>query len=277
MTTDVNRNSSSANKVAIWSVPRSLSTVLTRSISAPSNCEVYFEYYGTACCFGPERIYSPPAFRGQPPKQPEFTFDWVKKTVEKDHHGKDLILLKDPAYTVKKDGKYSMLPEGFKHTFMIRHPAKVFRSMAVMIKEMPFPIRSYLPNCDCIFKEMLDLHKYVTEELNQRSVIVDADDLVKHPQEVLRSFCESVDIEFVPEMLKWNSSHEPPSHWNMSPTFREMSSILKDHRHAYQSTGIDSFKDDDELDMNNLSDEIRELTKIALPSYEALYERRLQL
>ena len=107
MTTDVNRNSSSPNKVAIWSVPRSLSTVLTRSISTPSNCEVYFEYYGTACCFGPERICSPPAFRGQPPKQPEFTFDWVKKTVEKDHHGRDLILLKDPAYTVKKDGEYS--------------------------------------------------------------------------------------------------------------------------------------------------------------------------
>ena len=172
--------------------------------------------------------------------------------------------------------EYSMLPEGFKHTFMIRHPAKVFRSIAVMIKEMPFPIRSYLPKCDCIFKEMLDLHKHVTEELNQPSVIVDADDLVKHPQEVLRLFCESVDVEFVPEMLKWNSSHEPPSHWNMSPTFRMMSSILKDHRHAYQSTSIDNFKEDDELDMNNLSDEIRELTKIALPSYKELYEKRIQ-
>ncbi|XP_072030303.1 uncharacterized protein [Amphiura filiformis] len=278
MSTDINRNSTDPNKVAIWSVPRSLSTVLTRCISSSSaECEVYFEYYGTACCFGPERVCSPPAFRGQPPKQPEYSYEWVKKTLESDHTGKQLIIVKDPAYTVKVDGNYDMLPNGFKHTFMVRHPAKVFRSMAVMIKEMPFPIKSYLPNCRCIFQELVDLYKYVTDELHQHSVIVDADDLVQNPEETLQLYCDAVDLTYDRQMMKWSPSADPPSYWNMSPTFREMTSMLGINHHAYQSTCVDQLKaDGDVIDMSKLSKEIQELTDIALPSYKELYEKRLR-
>ncbi len=278
MSTDVNRNNpSDLKRVAIWSVPRSRATVLTRSISSCTsiNCDVYFEYYGTACCFGPERVCSPPAFKGKPPKQPEYSYEWVKKTLESDHPGKQLIILKDPAYTVKIDGNYDMLPKGFKHTFMIRHPVKVYRSIAVMIKEMPFPIRSYLPETECIFKELVDLYKHVTEELQQPSVIVDADDLVKNPEETLQLYCEAIGLTFDQEMLQWTSLNEPPPHWKMSPTFREMITMLGVHP-AYQSTGVHRYNSqEDDFDMNTLSKEIQELTEIALPSYNEMHKKRL--
>lgn len=286
-TADINSNHSSTsgskvlNRLAIWSVPRSLSTVLTRCISMTSNkCQVYFEYYGTACCFGPEKVCCPPSFKGQPPKQPEYTYEWVKQTLEGDHPDQELVILKDIAYAARLEGQFDMIPKGYKHTFIIRHPAKVFRSMAVMIKEMPFPIRSYLPKSACIFQELLELHQHVTSAAHQQqSIIIDADDLIAKPAETLRLYCEAVGVSFSPDMLKWDPCNDPPTHWNMSPTFRQMTSMLKVHHHAYQSTGIDNYNNagsDHGLDMSKLSPEIQNLTEVAMPSYLQLYEKRLR-
>ena len=38
--------------------------------------------------------------------------------------------------------------------------------------------------------------------------VIDADDLLDDPEEYLRAFCQSVGIEFTPEMLNWDSKEE---------------------------------------------------------------------
>lgn len=38
--------------------------------------------------------------------------------------------------------------------------------------------------------------------------VVDADDLLDHPAEVIREFCRDVGIEYSPKMLKWGESEE---------------------------------------------------------------------
>ena len=50
-----------------------------------------------------------------------------------------------------------------------------------------------------------DLIKGVTGE---EIALVDADDLVREPEKILRKYCEMVGVEFKKEMLEWKAEEE---------------------------------------------------------------------
>ena len=54
------------------------------------------------------------------------TYSWVKNTLAAEYPGMTYVLCHDQAHGVKK--RYQYLPSGYRHTFLIRHPHKVFPS-----------------------------------------------------------------------------------------------------------------------------------------------------
>ena len=53
-------------------------------------------------------------------------YEFVKSIQEADYPDKQLVFYKDMAYGLQ--GKYELLPEGYRHTFLIRNPYRAFPS-----------------------------------------------------------------------------------------------------------------------------------------------------
>ena len=159
-------------KAVAWGVPRSLSSVFTQCISSRGNVEVFFEYFATAAHGGPEKIFKTPGNLPNDVREPDFTFQYVKDQLEAEYPGRDMIFLKGMAYAI--DGRYDKLPEGFLHTFLIRHPGRVFPSLVRLAGNFP-PIfgdvsfKELNPGPGQGYKEQWDLFQYVTKELKQPS------------------------------------------------------------------------------------------------------------
>ncbi len=56
------------------------------------------------------------------------------------------------------------------------------------------------------YKELYQLFEKAADFSGRTPVLIDADDLVRHPAATLQIYCERVGIPFIPEALNW----EPP-------------------------------------------------------------------
>ena len=54
------------------------------------------------------------------------------------------------------------------------------------------------------FKEQLLMYNFVTKDLKLEAIVIDADDLMKNPREVLQQYCAFVGLQFDDRMLDWS-------------------------------------------------------------------------
>ncbi|XP_072043268.1 uncharacterized protein [Amphiura filiformis] len=176
-------------------------------------------------------------------------------------------------------GKFDILPEGYRHTFLIRNPARVFRSYySLLVDKIGLPsLKSFLPECYA-YKEMCDLHDYVTKELKQNSVIVDAGDLKADPEGIMRSYCNSTGIPFQESMLSWKPELPNPPDWKAPFLCWMGNKQVGMYNAAFGSSGFKQSVDGDALPINveELSGEVKECTEYSMPYYEKLYALRLK-
>ena len=134
-------------RVILWSIPRTLSTVFEKCIAYIKDVQIINEPYASACYFGPESsivqrrgpdvpshvedILKEPGTGGD--SKPGWfqvstcTYQWVKDTLDANYSGKSLIFSKNMAHVMTD--RFDMLPSsGYRHTFIIRHPHKLFPS-----------------------------------------------------------------------------------------------------------------------------------------------------
>ena len=140
------------------------------------------------------------------------------------------------------DGHYNALPNGYRHTFLIRHPYKVFESlknmwsMAMGDKRLP-EMTPLLPP-GYFFKEMNDLVEYVKKkELELEPIIIDADDLLANTPGVMKAYCEAVGIPYSDSLLKWPAGSDAMlGKWMCSEEFLQNGEIA--HKSTFWSTGF---------------------------------------
>lgn len=149
----------------------------------------------------------------------KFNYDWVKEQLEKPlAEGKTFMFIKDGSFGI--DGHYDKLPKmKAKHTFLIRHPKRTALSVRRLLrhlvefegKEEDFDIGSGHPfmaweklSPDSLFK----IWNYVRENIDPNPIVIDADDLQSHPEQILRKYCEAVGIPFKKQYLNWDKSDE---------------------------------------------------------------------
>ena len=259
---------SKPTKIALWCVPRTLSSVFCKSIAEEGNSQVFFECFVGAVHSGPEQTISHPVI-GNVVSEPNFTYKYVKDEMEKELPEKELYFVKDMGYALA--GRYDSLPDGYQHTFLMRHPARVFKSHALLMKKIGMPtMKSFLPK-GYAFKELYDLYEYVTKELKQKSVVIDAEDLKANPKGIMSAYCHATGIPFQEDMLSWSPEVPNPKAWKAPPTCWIGNQMFGMYKEAFESTEFRS-SDPKPIDMGELSGEVKECVEFCMPYYEKLRE-----
>ncbi|KAK9766311.1 hypothetical protein K7432_004687 [Basidiobolus ranarum] len=91
------------------------------------------------------------------------------------------------------------------NTFLIRDPKKsVVSFYKASISESTG--WGYFDPKEMGYKELRELFDYVTKELDQPAIVVDADDLCDNPAKVMETYCDSIGVRFVETMVEWKPS-----------------------------------------------------------------------
>ena len=180
---------------------------------------------------------------------------------------------------------YSMLPKGFRHTFLIRHPYKVFASWKRMInrgvidptKQMLLTDQpEYLLPKGYHFKELHHLYRHVKEHIDANPVILDVDDLLNDPPAYLKAYCEAVDIPYSDDLLHWEAGRKcMDSQWMVAKE-----EILADlhgghNRETFSSTCF--IKSKPCPDRADLDQDVLQCSDSSLQYYNEMYEHKLKV
>lgn len=294
---------SSQSRVILWGVPRSVSTSFLKCMTSVEDSIVWHEPYLYANMTGTdgtntayfkskmEEMMAQMAAAGSLPPQPgpdvvygdniyeaaKHDFAWVRERMEEDQPGKKLIFNKDMVQGI--DGHYDALPKGYRHTFLIRHPLKVFASFKRMVAAGGFTkdrlpeLTPYIIPSGYFFKEMYDLVEHVKKEYEPNPVIIDADDLLSNTSGVMKSYCDAMGIAYSESLLSWPAGEEAMmKRWCSPKELLEGGKMA--HVETFKSTG---FGNPTPLpDRSELSEDVLELADASMSYYEKLYEQRLK-
>ncbi len=289
---------SSLNKVCIWTVPRTLGTALTKCLSYVDGVQIFYEPCASAFHFGPESkrlkdpdlaTYVEKASANQPSTfenafdDNKCTYAWIRQQLEADYPGKKILLVKDQAYCL--DDRYDTIPPGLRHAFLIRHPYKAMASLKNLFVKLlnvnPASadwevIRKSLdyPN---LYEKQFKLLQYVQEKFDPNPVIIDADDLQSNPASILRQFCQRVEIPYSDSLLEWPADRDIMKTWKGSRVALQ-GNMLKNEggffENALRSTGFHPPKPTPKR--SELPEDLLDVCDYSLTFYEQMYQLRLK-
>ena len=229
-----------AKPIALWAVPRSLSTAFERVFVEREDLEVLHEPFSASYYYGEDRL-SDRYSEFQP--EPEYNYERVLAEVLRPRDKR--VFLKDMAY----HAKVVMSPEfisNFVNTFIIRDPKYVLSSLYKMWPDFTLEETGY--------EDLYWAFKHVTEA-GEDPVVVDAMTFSEDPVSILSAYCERVGLPFRPDALSWESGE-----------VEEWKSWEGWHEAAERSTGIKRAERRDPV----LPEELEEAYEHCLPYYYTL-------
>lgn len=236
-------------RIALWSGPRNLSTAMMRSFGARTDTICADEPFYAAYL----------AITG---------FDHPMRNEILDAHENDPAAViqsiahtpcSAPIYYQKHmchhmvDGIDRDWMRHISHAFLIRRPERVLASYAKKTQSVSLDVIG--------FAQQHQIFKYITEELGQKAIVIDSEDILANPSQMLQSLCTALDIPYQEQMLSWDSGiHEKDGIWAA---------------HWYGAViGSTGFGQAPEM-LPSLPDEYAAIADAAMPYYEALATRKL--
>lgn len=142
------------------------------------------------------------------------------------------------------------------NTFLIREPASSIASFYAKHPEV---------RCDEIgYEHLWELFNCAREVTKTLPVVIDADELVASPTEMLRAYCGAVGLSFMPQALRWEAGHQPVwDIWKQWHVEVSQSTQLVPQANCYATT-VDNSK------------HLRAYYDYHLPFYQALRQHRIQ-
>ena len=296
-------------RVILWSTPRSISTAFLKCMTFVDNSVIWHEPFVFANRCAPDgtiRAVIEKTRKEEPsielPLIAEYqtlqnkevpsnltstdniyeastrSFSWIKHQLEAPQPGKDLIFVKDMVQGI--DGHYDAIPDGYKHTFLMRHPLKVFDSYKRMylragklndltkLPEMIIPKGKF-------FKELYDLVEYTKVYQDPAPVVIDADDLLTNPGGILSAYCQLTGIPYSEQLLHWPSgTDEIFRKWIIQKEVLCIPRLLEVFKACFDSTCFMPPK----LvpDQDDWSEDVLQMADSCMPYYKILYEQRLR-
>nr|XP_054750048.1 uncharacterized protein LOC129255744 [Lytechinus pictus] len=241
---------SSPVRILAWAVPRTISTAFIKCLSSVDGMEVWFELFTGASFVRNEYEQQtghemPMEFEGNGEQVLEATklferFIGTRLVPERVVCGnlqKELqasssmyIFAKEGciAFPDKRSRKY-LLP-GFKHVFLIRNPVAVFTSYRkcayqqltrVGIRtgdsededEFDMEYDNPVINPSRFFTEIVEMFHYVRDNLDPDPIVINTDDLLANPAEVLKKFCHLSRLPYSDSLLQWDASNDIINNW----------------------------------------------------------------
>ena len=204
--------------IALWAVPRSVSTPFERMFVERRDTTVVHEPFTACYYFGAARRS---ARYGDAPEL--VGFDARRALDEIRQAPGPLVFVKDLCFQAAP-----YLPNGFlssvTNTFIIRHPLVVYASLRGLKPDFTEEEFGFLP--------LLELWSKLTGEDGGRPVVVEGDAFRADPEGVVRRYCERVGVAFDAAMLSWADGRIRP--WGP----REQESQAKWYGTLERSTGI---------------------------------------
>lgn len=237
----------SRKPIALWAVPRSISTAFERIFVERGDFKVFHEPFSASYYHSTERRSD--RYADEEPKE-EYDHERILEEILAPDEERP-VFFKDMAYHAAG----FMTPEfvqKFSNTFIVREPRSVLASLYEMWPDFTFEEAGY--------EELHRLFEYVLEE-GQEPVVVDATDLSENPERVVAVYCEKLGIPHKPEALSWKPREVPE--WKMWEGW---------HDEAQQSSGIGKVSEE-----ATLPDGLEEVYVRCLPYYEALRAERLRI
>jgi hypothetical protein len=227
--------------VALWAVPRSISTAFERAFVERDDFEVFHEPFGDSYYYSEERLSD-----RYPDAEPKAEHSYEKVLARILEPREKRVFVKDMAYHARG----LMGPEfisRFKNTFIIRDPKYVLTSLYKMWPDFTLE--------ETGFEQLYRLFRYATELDPEDVVVVDAMTFSENPVGVLSAYCEHLEIPFRTDSLSWQPRE-----------VRRWESWEGWHEEAQQSTGIKPAERKDP----QLPRELQEAYEHCLPYYYQL-------
>ena len=98
--------------------------------------------------------------------------------------------------------------------------------------------------------------------------VIDSDDLLAAPAEMVEAFCAAVDIPFIEEALSWEAGGDPAAHsWWDGGSF---------HANLAKSTGLVA-QPRRYVDLDGAPERVRRVHRRMKPHYDHLYQHRIRV
>lgn len=231
--------------LALWAVPRSRSTAFERMMLQRGDLDVVHEPFSYLVASG------------------QFTVDGV--TVDSLTALLDRLLAKAvrrPVF-IKETTDYEYGPllhdarlyRRVRNTFLIRRPEDVVASYYALKPEMTLE--------EVGFHRLHELFEAVRAATGEVPVLLDADELVREPAALVRTYCRRVGLAFRPESLQWSAGDRPE--WGLTERW---------HREVSASTGFADIGRSHPVDPAR-AEWLAEVARFHQPFYTELYSHRL--
>lgn len=198
--------------IALWSVPRSLSTAFERVFVERDDFEVLHEPFSAAYYYGTDRPSD--RYADEEPNA-EYSYENVLREVLRPRERR--VFLKDMAYQARGVLDREFI-SNFANTFIIRDPKYVIASLEKMWPDFTLE--------ETGFEHIYWAFRYASEA-GEDPVVVDAMTFSENPAAVLSAYCERLGVPFDPRSLSWESREV--EEWEMWDGW---------HEKVQQSTGI---------------------------------------
>ena len=233
--------------VALWAVPRSVSTAFERVFVERGDFKVFHEPFSASYYYSEDRISN--RYADEEPKA-EYNYESVLARLFESWERR--VYFKDMALHAKG----VMTPEfvsRFTNTFIIRDPIPVIASLNRFWPDFTLEETGY---------ELQHRLFSLAVENGEQPAVVDAADLIRNPEGTVSAYCKKLGVPFIPEALWWEPGEV--AGWEMWGEW---------HEEAQQSTGIKEQPLEDDME---LPESLEEVYERCIPYYNELHGRRLR-
>lgn len=263
--------------VFLWTCVRSCSSVFLRSIDTLPSTHVMSEPFKFSYWFGPERQSR--RYESQPIDHTK-SYEAVANSIldQEITDTKKVVFVKDMARYMK--GRHGMLEELFrdaKHSFLIRDPNKVLKSLYKVSINPEIQSGSnwtYFDPDEAGLQELYELYQFVKDKLDPNPIVIDADDLLDSPNQMMKAYCDGVGIQYEEHMTSWKAGEVPPA-WIWDGM------CLAWYSNAINSSGFANEKkpDDSAASVTNVTypPDVMKGIEDSRPFYEKIYFERVML
>ena len=201
---------------------------------------------------------------------PSFAESLENITKDYSSEGYDKVFVKEHALYSYPDKVPDNVLKSAANSFIIRNPSKAIKSLhRVTLWNFEDSVWDRIVVDELGFKEQWLWYNKIANELKQPVLVIDADDLMAKPREILIKYCEFVGLEFNEKMLDWSGDQgKEDAPWDFIPI-----AWMKDVK---ETTG---FRTRDKVQDESIKypSLVQEAIDANMKWYEKLYAQRLIL
>jgi len=235
----------------MWSGPRNISTAMMRAWGNRSDTlvvdEPLYAYYLEQT--GKQHPVAAEVIAAGETNLNKIIVSLTKKSLP---DGKEIFFQKQMTHHLLPEIPHEWIVD-LTNCFLIRDPREVILSY---IKKKPYPGLE-----DLGFVQQREIFDFVRGRANSIPPVVDADDVLKDPERMLRLLCDALGVKFDKAMLSW------------PPGLRETDGVWAKHWYdaVARSTSFEPYKPRE----GNVPESLRDIYERCKECYEQLYEHRL--